>query len=80
MVWQVARTARVPVIGIGGIMRPEDAIEFIIAGATAVQIGTANFVNPRTTLDVIAGIERYLERHGIKDIADLVGTLDTGKE
>jgi len=78
MVWQVARTARVPVIGIGGIMRPDDAIEFFIAGAMAVQIGTANFVNPRTTLDVIAGIERYLERHGIKDIADLVGTLETG--
>jgi dihydroorotate dehydrogenase (NAD+) catalytic subunit len=75
MVWQVARTARVPVIGIGGIMRADDAIEFLIAGATAVQIGTANFVNPRITLDVIAGIERYLERQGIKDIADLVGTL-----
>jgi len=77
MVWQVARTAQVPVIGIGGILRAEDAIEFFIAGATAVQIGTANFVNPRTTLDVIAGVERYLERHGIKDIADLVGTLET---
>jgi dihydroorotate dehydrogenase (NAD+) catalytic subunit len=75
MVWQVARTVRVPVIGIGGIMRADDAIEFLIAGATAVQIGTANFVNPRITLDVIAGIERYLERQGIKDIADLVGTL-----
>jgi len=76
MVWQVARTVGVPVIGIGGILRAEDAIEFFIAGATAVQIGTANFVNPRTTLDVITGIERYLERLGIKDIADLVGTLD----
>jgi dihydroorotate dehydrogenase (NAD+) catalytic subunit len=75
MVWQVARTVRVPVIGIGGIMRAEDAIEFFIAGATGVQIGTANFVNPRTTLDVIEGIERYLERHGVKDIRDLVGTL-----
>jgi dihydroorotate dehydrogenase (NAD+) catalytic subunit len=80
MVWQVARAVRVPVIGIGGIMRAEDAIEFIIAGATAVQIGTANFINPRTTVEVITGIERYLERHTIKDIADLVGTLDTGKE
>jgi dihydroorotate dehydrogenase (NAD+) catalytic subunit len=77
MVWQAARTARVPVIGIGGIVRAEDAIEFLIAGATAVQVGTANFVNPRATLDVIAGIERYLERHGIGDIADLVGTLET---
>jgi dihydroorotate dehydrogenase (NAD+) catalytic subunit len=78
MVWQVARAVKVPVIGIGGIMRAEDAIEFLIAGAAAVQIGTANFVNPRTALDVITGIERYLERHGIKDIADLVGTLETG--
>jgi dihydroorotate dehydrogenase (NAD+) catalytic subunit len=76
MVWQVARTVRVPVIGIGGIRRAEDAVEFFIAGATAVQIGTANFIDPRTALDVIAGIERYLRQHGIQDIADLVGTLD----
>jgi dihydroorotate dehydrogenase (NAD+) catalytic subunit len=77
MVWQVARTVRVPVIGIGGIRRAEDAIEFFIAGAAAVQIGTANFIDPRTALDVIAGIERYLTEHGIKDVADLVGTLET---
>ena len=77
MVWQVAHTARVPVIGIGGIMRAEDAIEFFIAGATAVQIGTANFIDPRTALDVIAGVEHYLRQHGIRDIADLVGTLET---
>ena len=77
MVWQVARTVRVPVIGIGGIRRAEDAIEFFIAGATAVQIGTANFIDPRTALDVIAGIEQYLRLHGIRDIADLLGTLET---
>jgi dihydroorotate dehydrogenase (NAD+) catalytic subunit len=77
MVWQVARTVRVPVIGIGGIRRAEDAIEFFIAGATAVQIGTANFIDPRTAVDVIAGIKRYLTEHGIKDVADLVGTLET---
>jgi dihydroorotate dehydrogenase (NAD+) catalytic subunit len=77
MVWQVARTVRVPVIGIGGIRRAEDAIEYFIAGATAVQIGTANFIDPRTALDVIAGIEHYLRLHGIRDIADLVGTLET---
>ena len=77
MVWQVARTVRVPVIGIGGIRRAEDAIEFFIAGAAAVQIGTANFIDPRTALDVIAGIKRYLPEHGIKDVADLVGTLET---
>jgi dihydroorotate dehydrogenase (NAD+) catalytic subunit len=77
MVWQVALAATVPVIGIGGIRRAEDAIEFFIAGATAVQIGTANFIDPQTALHVIAGIERYLQEHAIKDIADLVGTLQT---
>lgn len=78
MVWQVARAVQVPVIGIGGIRRAEDAIEFFIAGAAAVQIGTANFVNPHTALEVIAGIEGYLREHGIPDVADLVGTLETG--
>jgi len=77
MVWQVARTVRVPVIGIGGIRRAEDAIEFFIAGATAVQIGTAHFIDPRTALDVIAGIERYLQQHGLQDIREIVGTMDT---
>jgi dihydroorotate dehydrogenase (NAD+) catalytic subunit len=76
MVWQVARVARVPVIGIGGIMRAEDAIEFLIAGATAVQVGTANFVNPASTLDILAGIEAYLIRHGIPGVADLIGSLE----
>jgi dihydroorotate dehydrogenase (NAD+) catalytic subunit len=75
MVWQVARTARVPVIGIGGIMRGEDAVEFLLAGATAVQVGTANFVNPRAALDIAAGIEAYLSRHGIGDVADIIGKL-----
>ncbi|MDP3284240.1 MAG: dihydroorotate dehydrogenase, partial [Desulfobacterales bacterium] len=60
MVWQVAQKVKVPVIGIGGIVSAEDAIEFFIAGATAVQIGTANFVNPRATIEIIEGIERYL--------------------
>lgn len=75
MVWQVARATRLPVIGIGGIMTAEDAVEFFIAGARAVQVGTANFVNPRSTIEIIEGIERYLERHGIADIAQLVGSL-----
>jgi dihydroorotate dehydrogenase (NAD+) catalytic subunit len=78
MVWQVARTARVPVIGIGGIMRGEDAVEFLLAGATAVQVGTANFVNPRAALDIVAGIEAYLTRHGIGDVADIIGKLQVG--
>jgi len=76
MVWQVARATRLPVIGIGGIMKAEDAVEFFIAGAKAVQIGTANFVNPRSALEIIAGIERYLESHGIQDVGHLVGTLE----
>jgi dihydroorotate dehydrogenase (NAD+) catalytic subunit len=76
MVWQVARATRLPVIGIGGIMKAEDAVEFFIAGAKAVQIGTANFVNPRSALEIIAGIERYLEGHGIQDVGHLVGTLE----
>jgi dihydroorotate dehydrogenase (NAD+) catalytic subunit len=76
MVWQVAAAVRIPVIGIGGIRRAEDALEFFIAGAAAVQIGTANFIDPRTALDVIDGIERYLSAHGIKDVAELVGTLE----
>jgi dihydroorotate dehydrogenase (NAD+) catalytic subunit len=78
MVWQAARATRLPVIGIGGIMKAEDAVEFFIAGARAVQIGTANFVNPRSALEVIEGLERYLESHGIADIAELVGSLETG--
>jgi dihydroorotate dehydrogenase (NAD+) catalytic subunit len=76
MVWQVARATRLPVIGIGGIMKAEDAVEFFIAGAQAVQIGTANFVNPQSALEIIAGIERYLESHGIQDVGHLVGTLE----
>jgi len=74
-VWQVARATRLPVIGIGGIMTAEDAVEFFIAGARAVQVGTANFVNPRSTIEIIDGIERYLEGRGIADIAQLVGSL-----
>ena len=78
MVWQVAKIATVPVIGIGEIMTARDAIEFIIAGATAVQVGTANFVNPRATTDVIQGIEAFLIEKGISSISDLIGTLETG--
>jgi dihydroorotate dehydrogenase (NAD+) catalytic subunit len=78
MVWQVARAVRLPLIGIGGILRGEDAVEFLLAGATAVQVGTANFVNPAATLDIIAGIEAYLARHGIGDVAEIVGKLEAG--
>ena len=75
MVWQVARAVRIPVIGIGGIMCARDALEFIIAGATAVQVGTANFVNPRATTEIIDGIGQYLNVHGSSDIRELIGSL-----
>jgi dihydroorotate dehydrogenase (NAD+) catalytic subunit len=78
MVWQVARVAKIPVIGIGGIMKAEDALEFIIAGASAVQIGTANFINPQVTTDVIDGIETFLADRNIASISDIIGTLETG--
>jgi dihydroorotate dehydrogenase (NAD+) catalytic subunit len=80
MVWQVAQAAKIPVIGIGGIMTAEDALEFFIAGATAVQIGTANFVNPRATLDIIDGIENFLVRRKISRVTDIIGTLETNSQ
>jgi dihydroorotate dehydrogenase (NAD+) catalytic subunit len=76
MVWQVAKRVKVPVIGIGGIVNASDAIEFLIVGARAVQVGTANFINPSATLDIIDGIEEYLKRHNMADINDLIGTFD----
>ncbi len=76
MVWQVAQVTKVPVIGIGGIMSAEDALEFIIAGAAAIQVGTANFVNPHATTDIIDGIEQFLADRNIDCIADMVGTLE----
>jgi dihydroorotate dehydrogenase (NAD+) catalytic subunit len=75
MVWQVARAVKIPVIGIGGIMTAEDALEFLIAGATAVQVGTANFVNPRATTDIIDGLEAFLMNQNITDIKEIIGTL-----
>ena len=75
MVYQVANAVKLPIIGMGGIMTGEDAIEFILAGATAVSVGTANFMNPTATLDVLKGIEDYMKMHNIKDINDLVGIV-----
>ena len=75
MVWQVFQTVNIPVIGIGGIIKVEDALEFIIAGAQAIEIGTANFVNPRVTIEIIEGIEKHLTENNIKDINELVGSL-----
>jgi dihydroorotate dehydrogenase (NAD+) catalytic subunit len=75
MVWRVAQTVKVPVIGMGGILRAEDAIEFILAGARAVAVGLGNFIQPTTMLDIIQGIEDYLIKKQIADVNDLVGGL-----
>ena len=75
MVWQVVKRVSVPVIGIGGITTAEDALEFLILGAKAVQIGTANFINPHATLEVIEGIKNYLAANRIKDVNEIIGTF-----
>ncbi|NTW25243.1 MAG: dihydroorotate dehydrogenase [Lentimicrobium sp.] len=77
MVWQVAKAVKIPVIGIGGITTATDAIEFLLAGASAIQVGTANFVDPQATVKIIAGIEDYLKRHNISDVNQLIGGLNT---
>jgi dihydroorotate dehydrogenase (NAD+) catalytic subunit len=78
MVWQVAQAVKVPIIGMGGIMTAEDAIEFFLAGASAVSIGTANFVNPAVAMDVTRGIDEYLDARGIKSVQDIVGQVKIG--
>lgn len=75
MVWQVANAVKIPVIGLGGIMSANDALEFIMAGATAVQIGTANFIDPAVTMKVIDGIDKYLNRHNFNDISEITGII-----
>jgi len=75
MVWQVAKSVKIPVIGIGGIMTASDALEFLIAGASAVQVGTANFVNPGCTIEIIEGIETFLTEKKIGSVRDIIGTL-----
>lgn len=75
MVYQVANAVKIPIIGMGGIASAKDAMEFILAGATAVSVGTANFNNPNTTMEVIEGIEDYMIRHHVKDINELVGNV-----
>lgn len=76
MVWQVANAAKVPVVGLGGIASGRDAIEFLLAGATAVQIGTANFVDPQVTVKAIDYIEDYLKRHQIANVRELIGGME----
>ena len=75
MVWQVAKAVKIPVIGLGGIMNGRDAIEFMLAGATAVEIGTANFIDPAVTMKVIDFMKDYCTRHGIDDINDIIGEI-----
>lgn len=76
MVWQVAKAVNIPVIGLGGIMNWKDAVEFMLAGASAIQIGTANFIDPAITLKVEEGINDYLDRHGFKSVTEIVGALE----
>ncbi len=78
MVWQTARAVSIPVIGIGGIGIAEDAVEFLLAGASAVQVGTANFYNPSAAEQIVTGLEDYLQRHGEERVSNLIGALDTG--
>lgn len=75
MVYQVAQAVQIPVLGMGGIQTGEDALEFLMAGATMVAVGTANFHNPTATVDVIRGIERFMEEEGVKEIRDLIGCV-----
>ncbi|HPK05013.1 MAG TPA: dihydroorotate dehydrogenase [Bacteroidales bacterium] len=76
MVWQVSQEVKIPLVGIGGISNASDAISFLLAGASAIQVGTANFIDPSVTMKIVAGIEDYLERHRIDSVKDLVGALD----
>ena len=76
MVWQVAQAVKIPVVGLGGIMTPRDAIEFLMAGATAIEIGTANFIDPAVTLKVLGGIDDWLDQHGCHSVQEIIGALD----
>jgi dihydroorotate dehydrogenase (NAD+) catalytic subunit len=76
MVWQVANAVRIPVIGMGGIMTTTDALEFILAGASAVQIGTASFIDPLASIKILEGIEKYLIKKGFSDIHEIIGYIN----
>ena len=73
MVYQVANAVSLPIIGMGGIQNGEDAVEFLMAGATAVSVGTANFMNPTATIDTVKGIEKYMQQYGIEDVNQIIG-------
>lgn len=76
MVWQVAKAVEIPVIGLGGIMNGRDALEFILAGASAIEVGTANFIDPAVTVKIVDYINDFCERHGVSDINDIVGAIN----
>ncbi len=76
MVWQVYKAVKIPVFGMGGIMNANDAIEFLLAGSSAVQVGTACFIDPQIPVKIIRGIEEYMERHGVRDVKELVGGME----
>ena len=75
MVWQVAKVVKIPVVGLGGISCANDAIEFLLAGASAIQIGTANFIDPTITIKVIDGINDYLDENGFKSVKEIIGLI-----
>ena len=77
MVWEAARAVKIPILGMGGITTPEDAVEFLLAGATAVQVGTASYADPRATERIAQGLEHWCTRHHVSRVADLIGALDT---
>ncbi|MEI6348541.1 MAG: dihydroorotate dehydrogenase [Bacteroidota bacterium] len=76
MVWQVSKAVKIPIVGLGGIMNATDAIEFFLAGATAIQVGTANFIDPAISAKIVNGIDEYLNRHGFNSVYDIIGALD----
>ena len=76
MVWQCSKAVSVPILGMGGVTTGTDAVEFMLAGATAVAVGTANFMNPQATVDVVDGIIDYCEEQGVNDVNDLIGALE----
>jgi dihydroorotate dehydrogenase (NAD+) catalytic subunit len=75
LVWEAARAVKIPIIGMGGIQNAADAIEFMVAGATAVAVGTANFYEPQTALQVIGGIDEYMQKHGLKDAKEIIRSV-----
>lgn len=78
MVWQTSKAVRIPIVGMGGICTTTDAVEFLLAGASAIQVGTYNFVDPSATEQIVLGIEDYMQRHGFSDIGELTGALELG--